>query len=197
MSDQSLYRSLAAGVMLGAVLFVMGVMLGGPPPRVAPLPQIFVLIFAILLLAGMPALYLKQRQEVGVAGLVGAALVFVSVFMLAGFNYLLAFFVPALAGSTPELLARFPGGEWQQLMAVNLAARIGLAAGLLLFGIASYRAAVLPRWTAVLAALGGIGALLQLLGLPQPLGMVVLLVPAGLFGLGWGLWSATGEAATG
>jgi hypothetical protein len=192
MTIQSLYRLMAGATMLGAVLFVLGFVFGGPPPKVAPLANTLILTGALLLLLGLTALYLRQREESGILGLIGAALTLISIFLLTGLNYILAFLVPALAASAPEVLSTFPGEEWATVMAVNLAGRIGLALGLLLFAIASYQSAVLPRWAAILAALGGLGALVQLtvvlLNLPQPLGMVVILLPVGLFGLGRGLW---------
>jgi hypothetical protein len=176
------------------VLFVVGVATGSPPPETAAVPQVLIVVFGALMLTSLPALYLRQREAAGLLGLVGTALISVSVLLLIGFNYLLAFFAPALAGVAPEILEAFPDGPWQQLVAVNLAARVGLGTGLLLFGIASYQAAIFPRWSAILAILGGIGPLVQiavvLLELPEPLGMVVLLLPISLAGLGWGLWSS-------
>ena len=198
MSTHTLFRAAGAATMLGAVLFVVGVATGTPPPNTAALPQVLVVAFAALLLASLPALYLRQREEAGVLGFIGTALVFVSILLLAGLNYLLAFFAPALADAAPEVLEAFPGGPWQQLMAVNAAARVGLGIGLLLFGIATYRAAVLPRWSAVLAILGGIGPLVQIVvvlgDLPEPIGMAVLLFPIALVGLGWALWSSVGAS---
>ncbi len=198
MSTQTLFRAAGAATMLGAVLFVIGVATGTPPPDTAALPQVLVVAFAALLLASLPALYLRQREETGVLGFIGTALVFVSILLLTGLNYLLAFFAPALADAAPEVLEAFPGGPWQQLMTVNAIARVGLGIGLLLFGIATYRAAVLPRWSAVLAVLGGIGPLVQIVvvirGLPEAIGMAVLLFPIALFGLGWALWSCVGAS---
>jgi hypothetical protein len=198
MSDRILYRLTAAGLMVGGVLFVLGLGLGAPPPTVAPTPQLLILTFAVLLMAGLPALYLRQREQAGVLGLAGVALAFVGVFLLAGMNYVWAFFVPGLAEAAPGVLERFPDGEWQRLIGVNVAGRLGLAAGLVVFGIATFRAAVLPRWAAALAALGGVGAIVQivavLLELGQPLRVApALLLPVGLFGLGWGLWASTAE----
>jgi pimeloyl-ACP methyl ester carboxylesterase len=129
------------------VLFVVGVATGSPPPETAAVPQVLIVVFGALMLTSLPALYLRQREAAGLLGLVGTALISVSVLLLIGFNYLLAFFAPALAGVAPEILEAFPDGPWQQLVAVNLAARVGLGTGLLLFGIASYQAAIFPsRW---------------------------------------------------
>jgi hypothetical protein len=199
MSTPNLYRLTGAMVMAGSVLFVIGVTQGGPPPKVAPIPHLLVLIFAILVCAGLPGLYLRQRDGAGMLGLLGAALVFVSIFLLAGFNYLAAFLVPGLADTAPELLQRFPNGEWTQLVTIQVIARGGLGVGLLIFVIATYRAAVLPRWAAVIAVLGGLGAIVQLVvvlfGLPEPIGMVVLFLPLGLLSLGYGVWARAEDPA--
>lgn len=126
--------------------------------------------------------------------IVGATLAFVGTVLLMSFNYVFASVVPVLTEVAPEFLESFPGGEWPRLLVVNMAARATFALGFVLLAIATYRAAILPRSAAVVTALGAIGATVVFL-LPRPLGLaLVLLLPAGLSGLGWGLWSSTSEA---
>ncbi len=67
-------------------------------------------------------------------------------------------------------------------------------AGGLLFGIALYRARVLPRWAAVLLAVGGLVVCRAHL-LPDPW-FRLLAFPNGIamIGLGYALWRITGAA---
>jgi hypothetical protein len=197
MSSQDPYRWAGAALMLGATAFILGGAAGAaPPPAVSPLAHSLIMLFALLIVVGLPGLYLLQRRQAGVLGLVGTGCLVVSVLLLAGFNYLAAFLVPALARRAPEVLASFPGGEWQTLVVVQSVARFGIAVGFLSLGVATYRAGVLPGWTAILAIVGGFMPLVQFAGfmldLPRAIGVAaVFVMAAGLFGLGWGVWTST------
>ena len=65
-------------------------------------------IMAVLALAGITGMYLRQRAKVGVLGLVGYLALSAGYFLMFGTEYLAAFALPTLAHTDPawELLAR-------------------------------------------------------------------------------------------
>lgn len=196
MSPQRLYQLAASAIMAAAMLAAVGFPMVQPPPNVTVSANVLMLGFSVLLLAGLPGLYLRQREPAGVLALVGVAVVFVSVAVLMGFNFAGAVIVPVLADGAPELLRMFPDGPWARALPVNIAGHLGFALGWLLLGVATFRARVLPRWAAVAVIAGGVG---QVVGntVPRVAGLVIVLVMVvGIFGLGWGLWTAAGEPAT-
>lgn len=190
MSARTLVRLTAVALMAAAVLFAVGVPRAAPPPDVTVVPQLLAVGFGLLLLVGVAGLYARQHRQAGLLGLVGVALIVVGTVFMTSFSFVGAFLLPVLAEGAPELLQRFPEDEWQPLLAVNLASRVAFAAGWVLFGIAAWRAGVLPRWSIAAAAAA---AVLQIgyLVLPPPVGVAVLILLAlGVFGLGWGLWAS-------
>ena len=138
MSAQSLFRLTAAAAVLGAVLFILAVLLVDPPSisgrlEAAAAPQLLLVAFGVLFLVAVVGLYLRQHREVGMLGLLGAAMTFIGTVLMTSNNYVFAFVVPVLAERAPEFLE--PGGGWAQILPVNMGVRIGFSAGLLLFGI--------------------------------------------------------------
>lgn len=202
MSTRGLYRISAVLIMVAATLAAIGIPLVQPPPNVTVGAQVLVFGFSVLLLAGLPGLYLRQREPAGVLALVGVAVLFVSTTVLMGFNFVGAVITPIMADGAPDLLSMFPEGPWDRALPLSIAGRLGFALGWLLFGVATYRARVLPRWATVAAIAGGVGqvvaqALVNENVVPRSVGVAVILVmAAGIFGLGWGLWIAAGEPAT-
>ncbi len=193
MTTRSLYRLTAAAIMAAATLAAVGFPMVQPPPNVTVSANALLFGFGVLLLAGLPGVYLRQREAAGALALVGAAVLFVSAAVLTGFNFAGAVIVPIMAEGAPDLLQMFPDGPWARALPVNMAGHIGFAVGSLLFGVATYRANVLPRWAAVAVTAGGVGHLL-VPAVPRVAGLtIVLVMVAGIFGLGWGLWTAAGD----
>ena len=94
------------------------------------------LLAAALLLLGFPALYAVQAQASGVAGLLGHALLSTGLLLL----------VIVAAGPLLQPAADIETGEHPVVFILGIA----FAVGLLLTGIATYQADVLPRPAAVL-----------------------------------------------
>ena len=141
-------------------------------------------------LFGMAGLYARQAKESGWLGLAGFVLFTVWMTLVCGFSFVEAFILPKLATESPAFVEAFLG------MLSGAASEIDLGIlptlwnisgpmyilGPLLFGIATFRARVLPRWA---------GALLALNVVFVPLGAVVpaeyqpmIMVPVGL-ALAW------------
>lgn len=189
MSTRSLYQVAAAAIMAAAVLAAVGIPLVKPPPDVTVGAQVIVVGFWVLLLAGLPGVYLRQRRPAGVTGLIGMVIIGVSAAVLLGFNFAGAVIIPVLADGAPGLLQQFPDGPWARTLPVNAAGHVGFSLGWLVFGIATYRAHVLPRWAAAAATVGGV-AQTAFAFVPAAVGVTIIIVMAlGIFGLGWGLWT--------
>jgi hypothetical protein len=119
--------------------------------------------FGVLGLAG---LYARQAAKAGWLGLAGFILLSLWMVVIMGFSFVEAFVLPHLATVTPAFvdswMKMFNGGTRD----FNLGALPTLwtvsgpvyILGGLLFGIATFRAGVLPRGAAVLLALGAVSA---------------------------------------
>lgn len=123
-------------------------------------------------LFGMAGLYARQAERSGWLGLIGFLLFSTWMTMVSGFSLFEAFFLPKLASVSPAFVESFLGmfsgtsGEID-LGVVPTLWKISeplYLVGPLLFGIATFRAGVLPRWAGALfiagATLGPVGAML-------------------------------------
>ena len=148
-------------------------------------------------LLGMAGLYARQVKEAGWLGLAGYLLFSLWLFLVAGFTFFEVFILPLLATEAPRFaegfLGIFTGSASETSLGALPAAWMLLGPmyilGGLLFGIATFRARILPRWAAIVF---GVGAPLSLaFGLlpheRQPLAAVP--VGVGLAWLGYALWS--------
>jgi hypothetical protein len=152
-------------------------------------------------LLGMAGLYTRQVEKAGWLGLAGY-LVFSLFYALAlAFHFLEAFISPALATEAPKFVAGLLGmvtGTPSHVSLGGIPAAYGLLGlayllGGALFGIATFRAGILPRWAGGLLA---IGAALTLAGafVPHPFDRIFA-VPVGLAlaWLGYALFSERRE----
>jgi hypothetical protein len=132
--------------------------------------------FGVLGLAG---LYARQAVKVGWLGFVGFILLSLWMVLIMGFSFVEAFILPHVATTTPALvdswMKMFNGGTRAFNLGVlptlwTLSAPLYIGGGVL-FGIATFRARVLPRAAAVLLALGTVlapvGGLLSLGAQPK------------------------------
>jgi hypothetical protein len=150
--------------------------------------------FGILGLAG---LYARQVEESGWLGLVGFLLLSCWLVLIMGFSFVEAFILPHLAASTPAFVRAWMGlfnsnGSTFGLGALpvvwTLTAPLYILGGLL-FGIATFRAGILPRWAGVLLAAGTLLAPIAkaLPNASQP--KTAIPVGLALAWLGYALWS--------
>lgn len=195
MSSTTLFRWAAAALIVSAALTAPGFALH-PPPELAALTSLPWVLSHVLLwlgaaaaIAGVVGLYLRQREQVGTFGAVGAGLAALGLGALSGAYYCEAVLVPALAADAPPLMETFPSGDtWRGYLTTVAASGALVAVGFLLFGTAMLRSALLPRWATALVTLGSVVTGLQFL-LPRP---AAATLAAGLIGLGLGLWSSVG-----
>ena len=150
--------------------------------------------FGVLGLAG---LYAWQAVKTGWLGLVGYLLLSFWMVLIMGFSFVEAFILPHVATALPTFVQAWmgmfngPRGQFDLGVLPTIWTLSGpaLILGGLLFGIATFRAAILPRWAGALLALSTvlapIGVLLPNASQPK------IAIPQGfaLAWLGYALWS--------
>lgn len=119
------------------------------------------MVMCLLFLIGLTGLYARQVEEAGWPGLVGYLLFSLSWAINLAFIFAEAFILPVLATTSPQFVDSFLGivngfpGEMNigALPTIyGLSGFVGYMIGGLLFGIATYRAGILPRGAAGLLA---------------------------------------------
>ena len=160
----------------------------------------------LLFLLGIAGLYTRQVEKAGWLGLAGFFLLIFSWWLQTAFVFAEAFIMPPLATEAPTFVDSFLGSiAAGRDSAVNLGALptlFNLGVGIpymlggLLFGIATFRAGILPRWPAGLLAVSGPLAMIMVQLLPHQLERLAA-IPMGLAvaWLGYALWAERREHA--
>jgi len=191
-----------AAIAAGAIF--AGIQPIHPPDEVASVTTglwaiIIGLKFAMCLffLIGFTGIYARQAEKAGWLGLAGFGLLTVSFFLQTGFIFTELFVLPVVAAPLPGFVESALGVANGQPGAMDIGAFVPTYAVLgvcyLLggagFGIATIRAAVLPRWPAILLAFAAIITPAAAL-LPHALQRYAA-VPMGIavIWLGYTLWS--------
>jgi len=158
----------------------------------------------LLILLGLSGIYARQAEKAGWLGLAGFLMLSFMWALTAAFQFFEAIFSPLLAIHAPSL------EEGILHMVSNSASAVSLGAlpivwsivgvlyllGGVLFGIATFRAGILPRWAAALLAFGTVLPIFLSSLFPHPLDRFFA-VPVGiaLAWLGYALWSERREPA--
>ena len=154
-------------------------------------------VMSMLFLVGLAGIYVRQVKESRWLGLIGFLLFSVAWALELAFIFAEAFIIPLLATAAPTFIEGFFGIVNGHPVATELGALpgiYGLVGGLyviggLVFGIATFRAGILPRWAAGLLAVTCVLTPLAAL-LPHEIqrfaGMPVGIAVAAL---GYALWS--------
>jgi len=152
-------------------------------------------------LFGMAGLYARQAEKSGWLGLAGFALFSIWLALMMPFSFLEAFILPKLATESPAFVAGFLGmfsGSPSEIDLGILPTLWNLSGpmyifGPLLFGIATFRARVFPRWAGGLLVLGAV--LVPVGALVPPEYQPRIMVPVGLAltWLGYALFSERRE----
>jgi len=160
------------------------------------------IFMAVLSLIGITGIYLRQVRQTGVLGLIGYLLLGVGYLTILNVQVIGVFVLPDLAASQPgyvnDVLAvatsGTPMGEVGRMQTLSHVAITYIVGGII-FGIALFRANILPRWAAALMSVGAVAtvATFQLPELTQRL----FAIPVGvaLIGLGYSLWREQRTAA--
>lgn len=153
----------------------------------------------ILAVLGIAGLYARQVEKSGWLGLAGYLLFSLFWALSLAFHFIESFIEPMLATEAPKVVEGLLGMVAGQASEINLGAVpavymltgiVGYVLGGLLFGIAMFRAGILPRWASGLLALGTILPVVLSSVVPHPFDRLFA-VPVGLalVWLGYALWS--------
>ncbi len=159
---------------------------------------------AMLFLLGITGIYARQVRETGWLGLVGFLLLIVSWALNLAYIFAETFIIPLLTTTSPTFIDGFFGIVNGHPVETNLGALPGIFAlvgitymlGGLLFGVATFRAGILPRRAAgLLAAASALTPLAALV--PHELQRLAgMPVGIALAWLGYALWSEWREKAS-
>ena len=169
-TSQGLIRWSGLAAIAGGAIFA-GIQPIHPPDELASVTTslwtvIIGLKFAMCLffLIGFAGVYARQAEKAGWLGLVGFALLTVSWFLQTGFVFVELFVLPVVANALPGFVDSALGVANGHPGAMDIGALVPMYAvvgvcyllGGLLFGIATVRASVLPRWPAILLAVAAV-----------------------------------------
>ena len=159
---------------------------------------------AVLALAGIAGMYLRQARQVGLLGLVGWLLLSLGYLMMVCVEMIALVVVPTIVQSSPDYVSGViavatnssSSADLGLFTTLNMVVAVGYLLGGLVFGIALFRAGILARWAAALLAVSAVATLAIPL-LPM-VNQRLFAVPNGIamIGLGWSLWREQRSAAT-
>jgi hypothetical protein len=159
----------------------------------------------LLILLGIAGIYARQVKESGWLGLAGFLVFGLAWALLAAFQFAEGLIVPLLATDAPKFVEGFLGITSRSASEVSLGilpavysiTSVLYLGGGLLFGIATFRAGVLPRWAGGALAVGSVAPLALSLLLPHEF-IRLAAVPMGiaLALLGYALWSDRRETVS-
>jgi hypothetical protein len=163
--------------------------------------HIFAFALGFFGLLGLAGLYARQVEESGWLGLAGFVVFGLWMTLMSCFTFMEAFILPRLVTESPlyaeGILGMFTGAASQVELGIlptlwTISNPMYLL-GLLLFGIATFRAGVLPRWAGALLAFGlvlvPVGAIVP----PEHQSKILLPVGLALAWLGYALFSERRE----
>jgi hypothetical protein len=182
MQVANIYRwSGITGLVAGALNVIVELL----PDRLGLPLDLFV---NILGLGVLTALYLRQRAASGVTGWIGYVTQFFGMTLVIGFLFVQAFVLGSLDEAQRAAVLNGPAGI------VTVTGLALTTVGSLLFGIASLRAGVFPRWAAFLLMLGFVMVPVGAAVSPMLKMAGEATLSAGLMGLGYALFSNAREA---
>jgi hypothetical protein len=159
-------------------------------------------VMCLLILLGLTGIYARQVTETGWLGLVGFLLFGLMWALTAAFQFAEGLIVPLLATIAPTFAVGFEGISSGSASEVNLGilpavyslTSVLYLVGGVLFGVAIFRAGILPRWAGAGLAVGTVAPLVLSLLLPHEF-IRLAAVPVGiaLALLGYALWSERRE----
>lgn len=153
-------------------------------------------VMCLLNLAGITGIYARQADRAGRLGLAGFLLLAIFWPLTAAFQLAEALIVPRLAAQAPAFVEGWLGVVTGSPTAEDLgaipdvylfASALYLVGGVV-FGIATLRAGMLPRWAAGLLAGANVAPVILSIGAPNLLRVAVVPASAALVWLGLALW---------
>ncbi|MCU7728270.1 hypothetical protein ODJ79_31525 [Actinoplanes sp. KI2] len=176
MSERTLYRLAAWAGLLGAALTLFAATRRAGLVPENPLTHALAPPASALLLFTLTALYLRQRREAGRLGLAGYVLNQLGLTGLFAIEFLTHAVLQFQDAATREQTLTGPGRPYFLVVALVF------LVGVLLFGAASWRAAIFPRPAVALYVLGLTAAALRT-SVPEPIYLSGLVI--GSVAVGW------------
>jgi hypothetical protein len=200
-SAATLMRLAGLSAMLAGLCFIVVGMFHpvNEPSFVTTTTWINVHIFATAMglfgIFGLTGIYVRQVEKAGWLGLVGFLLFSGWLALMIPFSFIEAAILPHLASEFPPFVASFLGMFAGIPSLVNLGVLPTLwnisgpmyILGPLLFAIATFRAGILPRWAAVVLAIGSLLTPVGAIVPPELQPKIMIPVGLGLAGLGYAL----------
>ena len=137
------------------------------------LPSGAQLLAMALLLIGLVALFVRQAEAFGALGLTGFVLALLGTTLAAGASWSQVFVVPRLAEVAPAVADQGTGS----VLAGFLLSFLLFGVGWLVFGAATLRTRVFPRWAVILLIVGAVISIL-----PLPSRALIVEIAAGYLG---------------
>lgn len=186
MSSSNLIRWSGLACMAGGPLLAVGGLLVYTDVP-ALLRSVIILLGLVLIQLGLLGLYARQVGKAGALGIIGFLLAFIGTALFVGATYSDQFLKPVIEREAPALLESFDGpfgpSPYGEVVMVSIAL---FDLGWLVFGVATLRARVLPRWASLLLLIGVV-----LVGILGPFPFYAVVFGAALLWLGYALWSGT------
>ncbi len=184
MTSEELIRLSGLAGIIGGILHILATILdllshntGGLTSDFAIPGMTLALISYILTALVLIGLYLFQSRTVGTFGFIGFVTAFVGQMLFLGNLFTSAFYQPVIARIVPEVV----GVNLPILVIVFAISVCLMIIGYVLFGFASFKARILPRWGSLLLIVGAIFF------------MVPVVFGVALIWLGKALWSVQDE----
>lgn len=125
------------------------------------------LLGGTLLVFGLIALYIYQMETAGRLGVVGFVISMLGTVLLTASAWYQLFVLPAMATEVPAFTEAARAAEVGQLLTLGLLIPIlAQVIGWVVFGLATYRARVFPRWVAVALVVGALLLFVPVPGIP-------------------------------
>jgi hypothetical protein len=207
MNTRKLFRLAGVSAMVAGICYVVVGMFhpANHPASVTTTQWAFVHVLATAMcffgLPGLTGIYARQAKAAGWLGLTSFLLYSLWWVLTPLFTFAEVFILPVLATKAPTLAEGFlriftsSAGNTNFGVLATLWTLIGLVylLGGGLFGFATFRAGILPRWAAILLTLGSALAPIAALLPPEHQPKVALPVGIALTWLGYALWSERRE----
>lgn len=154
-------------------------------------------VSAILMLFGLVGLYARQVEKTRWLGLVGFVLAFIGTAFVGSIFVMVSTVIPLIAAETPALFDQAATPPTGAVLVVVLSFSLGY----ILFGVATMRAGVLPRWSGLLLIIGVSFFIISEAPLfDRTISHVIVTIGDVVFGLGlswmgYTLWSEKREPA--
>lgn len=154
-------------------------------------------VMAVLSLAGITGMYLRQVKQTRVLGLVGYLLFAVGYLIMLSIEVVGLVVFPSIAVTSPGYVtdvlavatAGHATGDIGLMQPLNLVNALTYLGGGFLFGVALFRANVLARWAAVVLAAGAVATIAIPLVPDVNFRLFALPIGVAMVGLGYSLWS--------